>query len=171
MATILLTNSVPSDPILRQVPQRDSRWCNHRFVQQPGGEQIDAWVVYDNLPQPETIAIDRRRTLLITGEPPSVRRYREDFTSQFGAVRTSHQSVNHPQVVRGHEAQNWHYGMNPNFAHESILDYDALADLTPTYKTKLLSVVASNNNGFGSSNTSNRHSAIKSMSLVEAFET
>lgn len=143
MATILITNSVPTDPILRQVPHLEANWCRHRFLLQPTGEPIDAWVVYDNLLKPETNRIERSKTLLVTGEPPSIRRYRPVFTSQFGAVRTSHASVEHPQVIRAHEAQPWHFGMHPCRSHPQILDYDALAAMKPPNKTKLLSVISS----------------------------
>ena len=144
MASILITNSVPTDPILRQIPKRSAKWCNHRFLLLPNGNAIDAWVVYDNLLKPETNKIHRNRTLLITAEPPSVRRYRSVFTSQFGSVRTSHASVMHPHLVRGHEAQLWHFGMHPCRTHPEILDYDTLAAMSPPKKPKLLSVISSN---------------------------
>lgn len=144
MATILITNSVPTDPILRQIPNQTAGWCEHRFLLEPNGDPIDAWVVYDNLLKPETHAIERSRTLLVTGEPPSVRRYRSAFTSQFGAIRTSHPSVEHPRVVRAHEAQPWHFGMHPCRSHPRVLDYDALVSMLPPGKPKLLSVISSN---------------------------
>ncbi len=144
MAKILITNSVPTEPILRQIPRRAASWCSHEFSLTPTGEAVDAWIVYDNLLRPETIMIDRRRTMLVTAEPPSIRRYRSVFTSQFGSVRTSHSTVQHRNVERGHEAQPWHYGMHPCQAHSQILDYDALASFTPPAKTKLLSVISSN---------------------------
>lgn len=144
MAKILITNSVPSDPILRQVPRRLANWCRHEFFLTPTGAPIDAWIVYDNLLQCETNLIERDRTLLITGEPPSVRRYRSAFTSQFGCVRTSHIDIRHANIVRGHEAQPWHFGMHPCRSHPRVLDYDALVSMTPPTKTKLLSVISSN---------------------------
>jgi hypothetical protein len=144
MASILITNSVPTDPILRQIPRRSAKWCNHRFLLLPNGNAIDAWVVHDNLLKPETNRIHRNRTMLVTAEPPSVRRYRSVFTSQFGSVRTSHASVKHPHLVRGHEAQLWHFGMHPCRTHPEILDYDTLAAMSPPTKPKLLSVISSN---------------------------
>jgi len=144
MAKILITNSVPTDPILRQIPRGSANWCRHDFSLIPTGEAFDAWIVYDNLLQPETNRIDRRRTMLVTAEPPSVRRYRSVFTSQFGSVRTSHPSVDHRNVVLGHEAQVWHFGMHPCRSHAQILDYDDLASMKPPTKTKLLSVISSN---------------------------
>jgi Glycosyltransferase family 10 (fucosyltransferase) C-term len=145
MATILLTTSVPTEPVLRQVPRAVPNWCNHKFVTECGEEQVvDAWFVYDNLVKPETHRVDRRKTMLITGEPPSIRRYRSVFTSQFGAVRTSHTAIEHPQTTRGHEAQVWHFGMHPCRTHPEILDYDTLANLSRPKKPKLLSVISSN---------------------------
>ena len=144
MATILITNSVPTDPILRQIPQRGSSWCRHRFVLEATNEPIDAWVVYDNLLKPATNRIERSRTILVTGEPPSIRRYRSVFTSQFGAVRTCQPNVEHPHLVRAHEAQPWHFGMHRCRSHPQILDYDALVVMSAPSKKKLLSVIASN---------------------------
>ena len=145
MATILLTTSVPTEPVLRQVPRSVPNWCNHEFVMECNEERIvDAWFVYDNLVKPETHRVDRRKTMLITGEPPSIRRYRSVFTSQFGAVRTSHSAIEHPQTIRGHEAQIWHFGMHPCRTHPEILDYDTLASMSLPKKTKLLSVISSN---------------------------
>ncbi len=145
MATILLTTSVPTEPVLRQVPRALPNWCNHEFVMECHSDQIvDAWFVYDNLVKPETHRVDRRKTMLITGEPPSIRRYRSVFTSQFGAVRTSHVAIEHPKTIRGHEAQVWHFGMHPCRTHSKILDYDTLASMSLPKKTKLLSVISSN---------------------------
>ena len=144
MAKILITNSVPTEPILRQIPRRATSWCNHEFSLTSTGEAVDAWVVYDNLLKPETIMIDRRRTMLVTAEPPSIRRYRSVFTSQFGSVRTSHSTIMHSNVERGHEAQPWHFGMHPCQSHPQILDYDTLASFAPPAKPKLLSVISSN---------------------------
>ncbi|MCY2985731.1 MAG: glycosyltransferase family 10 [Planctomycetota bacterium] len=145
MATILLTTSVPTEPVLRQVPRAVPNWCNHEFVKECSEERIvDAWFVYDNLLKPETHRVDRRKTMLITGEPPSIRRYRSVFTSQFGAVRTSHSAIEHPQIIRGHEAQVWHFGMHSCRTHPEILDYDTLANMSRPKKTKLLSVISSN---------------------------
>jgi hypothetical protein len=148
MAKVVVSNSFPSQPILRQIPKREAKWCRHEFVLDPGdGEdlgQADAWIVYDDLMQPTTCVCDRNRTMLVTGEPPSVRRYRKPFTSQFGWVRTSHQDVQHQRVQLGHEAQPWHYGLQKCRSHPQTLDYDALTDLSPPTKGKLISVIASN---------------------------
>ena len=144
MAQILITNSVPTDPILRQIPKRLASWCSHEFSLAPMGTPIDAWIVYDNLLGSETNPIERNRTMLITGEPPSVRRYRSVFTSQFGSVRTSHPGIQHPNIVRGHECQPWHFGMHPCRTHSQVLDYDSLASMMPPSKSKLLSVISSN---------------------------
>jgi len=144
MARILLTTSAPSDPVLRQLPRRSAGWCTHDFVVALDDGPFDSWVVYDNLDSIKTANVQRRDTLLITGEPPSVRRYRARFTSQFGSVRTSHSSIQHACIERSHEAQIWHYGMHACRSHPQVLDYDMLAAFTPPPKPKLLSVISSN---------------------------
>lgn len=144
MSTILISNSFPDQPILRQVPRSPRRWCNHTFVSASNGEVIDGWVVYDNLLEPQTERCFRRNTLLVTGEPPTLRNYRSPFVSQFAHVRTSHSTIRHPDSLRIHEAQPWHYGLYPSQSHGQVMDYDSLSQLAAPRKTKLLSVIASN---------------------------
>ena len=105
---------------------------------------MDAWVVYDNLLQSETHPVARDRTMLVTGEPPSIRRYRSVFTSQFGSVRTSHATLRHKNLCLGHEAQPWHYAMRPGRCHPRVLSYDDLVSMNPPNKRKLISVISSN---------------------------
>ena len=144
MADILITNSFPTQPIERQIPNQGASWCNHRFALHQSDEPIDAWVVYDDLVKMESNACHRSNTLLITAEPPSIRTYRNRYTSQFGCIRTSHKSILHSRSIKAHEAQPWHYGMYPCKAHAQVLDYDSLAQMRPPTKSKLLSVIASN---------------------------
>lgn len=149
MGKILISNSFPSQPILRQVPRHNATWCRHQFelddgTQESSSSSYDAWVVYDDLLRPTTRCCNRNRTILFTGEPPSVRRYRPPFTVQFAHIRTSHRNIKHVDAHHGHEAQPWHYGLFPCQAHSRTLDYDDIATLTRPNKPKLLSVIASN---------------------------
>jgi hypothetical protein len=154
MAKILISNSFPTQPIVRQLPSQHGGWHRHDFAMSPFSGRVsplqddptpyDAWVVYDDLLVPETRRCARNRTLLITGEPPSVRKYRPPFGKQFGNVRSSHPTMSGAKAEITHEAQPWHYGMVPCNAHHETLTYDALNAMHCPSKTKLLSVISSN---------------------------
>ncbi len=144
MARILLSCSFPNQPILRQIPRAERRWCTHEFRIDSHNEPVDGWVIYDNLREMQSERCDREQTLLVTGEPPSLRTYHSRFCSQFGGVITSHSRVRHRNVQHAQESQPWHYGLHPSQSHARVLDYDSIAALVPPKKTKLLSVIASN---------------------------
>lgn len=110
---------------------------------EPTSEAVDAWVVYDNLRQPITQSCPTANTLLITGEPASIRKYRSRFTSQFSRLWTSHGGVLHPRVMQRNESQHWHYGIKPSQSHGAPLGFDQLVALERPNKTKLLSVICS----------------------------
>lgn len=105
---------------------------------------MDGWVVYDNLRQPIEQRCPASNTLLITGEPASVRQYRPHYTHQFARVWTAQAAVRHQQVTRRNECQHWHYAMRPSAAHGEPLGFDQLVSLAPTDKPRLISVICSN---------------------------
>ena len=124
-------------------PAGSGRWEDIQYVTKPDHRPVSAWVVYDNLQQPLTQVCPPRNTLLITGEPECLRRYRTRFTSQFGQVWTSHPSIRHHVLTQHHEAQHWHYAMRPGMIHGKQLGFEELRDLPRPPKTKRLSVICS----------------------------
>lgn len=143
MPRILLSASFPEEYILRQTPGRSGNWQEFSFDARPNNEPADGWIVYDNLQQPIQQRVAPENTLLVTGEPESLRRYRSRFTSQFGHVWTSHQSIHHPQVTHAQEAQHWHYALFPGAIHGQQLGFDEIESLPRPNKTKLMSVICS----------------------------
>lgn len=149
MSRILLSASFPPDLMLRQTPGHSGSWKGCQFVSEDeldaatSEEEFDAWVVYDDLRNPREVACSPLNTLLITGEPESLRRYRKRFTSQFGRIWTSHASIHHPHVKRRNEGQHWHYALNGSSVHGCQLGFDELAKMSCPQKTKLLSVICS----------------------------
>jgi hypothetical protein len=103
----------------------------------------DAWVVYDDLLEPEERLCPPANTLLITGEPESVRRYRPRFTTQFSKVWTSQASITHSHVTRRNEAQHWHYGLRAGRIHGCPMAFDDLQRIGIPDKSKLISVICS----------------------------
>ncbi|GIW99530.1 MAG: hypothetical protein KatS3mg111_2863 [Pirellulaceae bacterium] len=143
MYRILLVATFPVEHLLRQTPGGSGVWGACQFVSEPDGGPCDAVVVYDNCPRPIECYCAPENTLLITGEPPSLRRYRRPFTAQFGHVWTSHRQIDHPGVRYGAEGQPWHYGLYASQVHGRPLNYTDLENLPPPRKTKLCSVICS----------------------------
>ncbi len=143
MPRVLISASFPEQDLARQTPSGNGRWGEFEFLFEPDGKAVDAWVVYDNLQHSLTQSCPPCNTLLITGEPPSLRTYRPKFTSQFSHVCTSHPSIRHPHVIRCSESQPWHYGIRAGKAHGKRLSFDDLLQLQRPNKSKLLSVICS----------------------------
>ncbi|MEM7476304.1 MAG: glycosyltransferase family 10 [Planctomycetota bacterium] len=149
MPRILLSASFPSELILRQTPGRTGRWKEFEFVGADNlnpdskAEQFDGWVVYDDMPTAAEYCCPRSNTLLITGEPESIRRYRRRYTSQFGRVWSSQAAIQHPHVKRRNEGQHWHYALSKSSVHGCQLGFDELEKLQCPSKTKLASVICS----------------------------
>ncbi len=144
MPRILVTAAYASSLLLRQTPAAGGHWEEYEFVFQPTKEPVDGWVVLDDFDSPLTQLCPPQNTLLITGEPESVRRYRSRYTGQFGQVWTSHDAIKHPFKTQQNEAQHWHYGMRPGAIHPQMLTLDDLAALPCPTKTHPLSVICSN---------------------------
>ncbi len=143
MPRILISASFPESLLARQTPAARGEWEEFEFIFAATEDAVDAWVVYDNLREPQTQRCPVNNTLLITGEPASVRRYRSRFTGQFHRVWTSQADLKHPRVTHRNEAQHWHYGMRASRVHGQPLNFDQLSPMPRPEKTKLMSVICS----------------------------
>ena len=148
MMRIKLSTSFPEWPIIRQTPGRSGIWGDCRFLVNEDVDECDFWVVYDDVLRPETTRCPPGNTLLITGEPPSVKTYHQRFLAQFGAVLTSHRDLVHPNIINRQQAMPWMVGCR--YVRETrqwdktyTKDYDELSALRAVPKTKLLSVLSS----------------------------
>ena len=144
MPRILVSASFPESELARQTPGGSGRWEEFEFLFAPTPEPVDGWVVYDDLKQPLEQLCPPENTLLLTGEPVSVRRYRSRFTSQFAQVWTAQSQIKHHHVTYRNEGQPWHYAMSDSQAHGAALGYDELCELACPTKPKTLSVICSN---------------------------
>lgn len=143
MPRILVSASFTESLLARQTPQGQGKWDEFEFVFSPLRDAVDGWTVYDDLRQPIEQACPPANTLLITGEPESLRKYRPRFTGQFGQVWTSHSSLKHTHVTLRNEAQPWHYAMRSGQSHGMPLGFNELVRLPKPDKPKLLSVICS----------------------------
>ena len=134
-------------PQIRQTPGRRGVWSDCRFFINQEVPECDWWVVYDDLPRPEQARCPQRNTLLIVGEPPSVKQVDSRFARQFATVVTC-QEVRHPNVVHTQQCLPWFIGHRylkdeGRWEHGKAKDYDDLTTLPPVPKTKRLSVISS----------------------------
>jgi hypothetical protein len=142
---IKLTTMSPEWPWVRQTPGGSGRWGKAEFVIDRHGEGADWWFVYDDLPQKESIRGRSGTAVLITPEPPALKKYPEKFLAQFDWVITSDPAIIHPGRVLMQQGLPWHVGRkqaggkNISFSK----DYDELKSLWPVEKTKLISAIAS----------------------------
>ncbi len=148
MIRVKLTTNSPDWPLIRQTPGRSGVWGDCRFFINEDVEECDFWVVYDDVLRPETTRCPPGNTLLITGEPPSVKTYHPRFLAQFAQVLTCQRGLKHPHVTYSQQALPWMIGCryvaeqgqwDPVYSK----DYDELFAQSAVPKTKLLSVLAS----------------------------
>jgi len=117
-------------PLERQTPGQTAIWNNCRFLINQPVERCDYWVVFEHLDQAEITHCPPENTLLITGEPPSVRGYSGKFVRQFAAVITCHTELHGSELIHYQQGLPWHVGRRQR------------NNLT-LEKTKLISVISS----------------------------
>lgn len=137
-------------PFIKQAPNCIPSWGNCDFYINQAIPECDLWVVYGGLLTEESTNCPGNATLLITNEPPSVKRFSKKFTDQFGTVITCHGGTvrHHPHIIYDQQALPWWVGHkvkqdgSDDSTHEKT--YDELKIIQTPEKTKLLSVIASN---------------------------
>lgn len=127
-------------PAERQTPGRTAVWGDCRFLINQPVKQCDYWVVFEDLDEPEATHCPAGNTLLVTGEPPTIREYSKKFVNQFSTAITCHPDLPCSEVLLTQQALPWHVGRR-----EASWDggYDELKSLDKVEKSKLLSVISS----------------------------
>ena len=148
MMRIKLSTNFPEWPLIRQTPGGLGIWGDCRFFINEDIGECDFWVVYDDVLRPETTRCPPGNTLLVTGEPPSVKTYSRRFLAQFGTILTSHRDLVHPNIINRQQALPWMVGCRyvretGQWDKKYSKDYDELSALPAAAKTKLLSVLSS----------------------------
>src|SRR5262249_30715489 len=142
---IAFFTAAPRWPFSRQTAGRNLQWGDCSFVINPRGGRFDGCIVYDALLSDVAFEAPPDRMVLVTGEPPSIKRYDEQFAAQFSAVVTCHTDLPHPRLILMQQGQPWFAGVDKNasdLAH-AAKDLDAFLNETPPEKTGLISVVVS----------------------------
>jgi hypothetical protein len=145
MYSVKLSTPCPDWPFYRQTPGGSGVWGNYEFFENKEIDKCDFWVVYDELLHEETVSCPKEATILILGEPPSVKRYQEAYLKQFAAVVSCHEGLGHPHLIRSHPAQPWHVGrrVKNGVSTEFTKNYDELTSMPAFSKERLISVITS----------------------------
>ncbi len=145
MTRIKLSDPFTSWPVIRQTPGSNGIWGDCKFFVNDEVPECDYWIVYEGLKTEESTRCPPQNIILITGEPPTVKRYSPGFLAQFSTVITCQTNINHPHVIRSQQSQPWHAGVirMPKGENIAKLDYDYFQNLKEVHKTKLLSVICS----------------------------
>ncbi len=143
MITVKLT--CPGWPIARQTPRQAGVWGDYTFILDQENKECDYWVVLEGLPKSESVYCPRENTILITGEPPTLKQYRPEFLSQFAEVITCRADLKHPHTIIDQPGLPWHVGRRQK-DHVNLSwskDYDELSAISHYEKKKELSVISS----------------------------
>ncbi|GHH98048.1 glycosyltransferase family 10 domain-containing protein [Neobacillus kokaensis] len=142
---VKISNSFPHEPLLRQTPGSKGIWGNCQFFLNENIQECDYWIVYQGLTKEERTKCPPENVILITGEPPSLYRFKPGYLKQFNTVITCHRNINHPNVIHMEQGLPWHIGLikgkNKNI--KLSKDYDQLLAHKEYQKDKLLSVICS----------------------------
>lgn len=141
--------SVHSDwPVLRQTPGENGVWENFRFFVNQDIDECDWWVVSDSLPKTETCKCDPQKTIFVTGEPPTIKSYDNDFLKQFKTIITCERNdIKHPNIIYNQQGLFWMIGGAPvkgaGPSEKKTINYDKLKSINDIKKTKLISAIVS----------------------------
>jgi hypothetical protein len=128
----------------RQMPEC-LRNSGIEFRFQEAEDTADWLFVFEGIDRPVDAAVAKERRVFVCGEPASIRTYSSGFLRQFGEVWSTHEALDHPNVVRGHPCSPWHVGLFRDVT-TSALGCSSLSDLEAAMpmKDRCLSVVTSN---------------------------
>lgn len=137
-------------PIKWQTPGVKGIWGNCEFHVNIPLEECDYWVVIDSLGKVERTICPKENLLLITGEPPTVKCYAENFLKQFSLILTCHPRIQkHHQAMVMHQLLPWMAGYKfdrnkKKWDTEHCLGYDFFSTDFNLYKMDKMAIITSN---------------------------
>jgi len=152
MIKIKVSTSSPNWPLIRQTPDHSGIWKNCKFYINEDMPECDYWVVYDNLQKKEKSICQKENTILITGEPVSVKSYNKKFIKQFNTVITSQTNLKHQNIINQQQSLPWMVGgkfikETKSWGKNFSKDYNELKLTKTPKKNKLISIISSSKNG------------------------
>jgi hypothetical protein len=132
MKIIKLTTPWPHD-YYKQTPYGTGEYSGYKFQINNGSYECDYWIVWGGLVNSETVYVAPERIIYITDEAHDQRKYNIDFLKQFYKIASVRTDLPVLDVAPIHEFVPWYFKR----------DYEEITSLQPPYKSKLISVVAS----------------------------
>lgn len=131
--------------LLRQTPGGKGEWKGYQFYLNESPEPCDYVVVFAGHQEVIKHPVGRSQTLFIAGEPPSIKRYNEEYLAQFGSVISSDPDCGHPHLSLTQQGHPWFCGRKflDQGGTEVVKSYDDYVQEGEPEKTKLISVVCS----------------------------
>ena len=99
-------------------------------------------MTFENPTEPVRANTIPENMIFLTGEPPELRSYRDDFLRQFRWVVTCH-DIKHQGLIASHQSQPWFVGVDCDRGYQATLDYDSLSKMTMPEKPFLISAAIS----------------------------
>jgi len=127
----------------------EANWGDWTFIVDQPAAEVDAWVVLDDITGPQQTRVPPGNTLLLTGEPPSMRHYRASYLQQFSHIITCHASLARGQlggvdIQLAPQGLPWHLGIDRMNQDRVQYGYEDLIDVRQPTKRGLISVICSN---------------------------
>jgi hypothetical protein len=135
-------------PLRRQTPGSKGIWSNCIFYIDQDIEECDYWVILDNLSNSEKTKCPKENVILVTGEPPNIKKYSSCFIRQFHTIITCHKDLKHNNVINTQQGLPWMTGakflINENkWDSKNFMSYDDFLNSDNSKKTKELSIIVS----------------------------
>lgn len=153
MQKIKITTPSELTMILRQTPGSKGVWNGSEFFVDEEDREYDWWFVFHDLYKPLEAKLPAGRKVLVTAEPPEMKKYRQDFIDQFDYVITCQRNIRHPHVTYTQQGMAWmighmggNSGVDPKDFPKYFTPYDKLKAMQIPKKDKLISVITSHKN-------------------------
>jgi len=148
MIKVKVTTDFPRQPLIRQTPDGKGIWGNCQFFINDDTVDCDYWVVREGLTKTVSANCPAENTILITGEPPSIKTYNQKFTNQFARIITCHRDIKHDHKIYCQQALPWMAGIkfidkHPASGKDGLMDYDYFKNNKGENKDKLISIIFS----------------------------
>jgi hypothetical protein len=149
MIKIKLSTPSPDFPLIRQTPDSNGIWADFVFYIDQEIEDCDYWVVLDSLNTTEKVKCKRENTILITGEPGTVKKYSNIYIRQFNRIITCHRNLKHNNVTYIQQGLPWMAGARylkneKRWDNDNFISYNDFLTLNNSKKKKEISIILSN---------------------------
>lgn len=140
---IALASAHTLAPWLRQSPGGLGAWAGNLFT--PNSAHAGTLVVYDDLAGDFVTCAPRSRRILVIGEPPGIKTYKQEFLDQFGLILSPYAFETQDVPLRiTQTGLPWFYGLRFEAGGLTVgQSFEDLAEARPGPKDNKISVVCS----------------------------